>query len=144
MFHFAKQYSVFKCFVSALISLSSDSVFYRADVVAFDFLGHGDSPSPNQSNLYTEKEVHELQYSYLPFILFLAPTRSSRDLHEVQEGEQLHSGSLLWCHTHTAPDEDIEREWTDIMCEGPDIIGHRAQYSCVANISNETTSWISR
>ena len=30
---------------------------YRADVVAFDFLGHGDSPSPDQPNLYTEDEV---------------------------------------------------------------------------------------
>lgn len=30
---------------------------YRVDVVAVDLLGHGDSPAPNQSNLYTADEV---------------------------------------------------------------------------------------
>ena len=30
---------------------------HRVNVVAFDFLGHGDSPSPNQPELYTIDEV---------------------------------------------------------------------------------------
>lgn len=29
----------------------------RLDVVAVDFLGHGDSKAPNQPELYTEEEV---------------------------------------------------------------------------------------
>ena len=29
----------------------------RINVVAFDFLGHGDSPRPNQPELYTADEV---------------------------------------------------------------------------------------
>ena len=29
----------------------------RVNVVAFDFLGHGDSPSPNQPELYTIDQV---------------------------------------------------------------------------------------
>ena len=31
--------------------------FLSADVVAFDFLGHGDSPAPNTPALYTANEV---------------------------------------------------------------------------------------
>ena len=31
--------------------------FLSADVVAFDFLGHGDSPAPNVPALYTANEV---------------------------------------------------------------------------------------
>ena len=32
-------------------------VSFRLDIVAVDFLGHGDSKAPNQPNLYTEEEV---------------------------------------------------------------------------------------
>ena len=32
-------------------------ISFRLDVVAVDFLGHGDSKAPNQPNLYTEEEV---------------------------------------------------------------------------------------
>ena len=30
---------------------------HRINIVAFDFLGHGDSPRPNQPELYTADEV---------------------------------------------------------------------------------------
>ena len=30
---------------------------YSANVVSFDFLGHGDSPAPNNPELYTADEV---------------------------------------------------------------------------------------
>ena len=34
------------------------SIFtYRVDIIALDFLGHGDSPRPNQPELYTADEV---------------------------------------------------------------------------------------
>ena len=32
-------------------------ILIRADIVAVDYLGHGDSPSPNEPNLYTADEV---------------------------------------------------------------------------------------
>ena len=41
-------------------------VFLSADVVAFDFLGHGDSPAPNTPALYTANEVR-----YIISILFV-------------------------------------------------------------------------
>ena len=31
----------------------------RVNIVAFDFLGHGESPRPHQSELYTANEVSE-------------------------------------------------------------------------------------
>ena len=33
------------------------SLSLRVNVVAFDFLGHGDSPSPDQPGLYTIDQV---------------------------------------------------------------------------------------
>lgn len=33
------------------------SLVYRVNIVAFDFLGHGESPRPHQPELYTVNEV---------------------------------------------------------------------------------------
>lgn len=34
-----------------------NKICYSVNIVAFDFLGHGESPRPNQPELYTAEEV---------------------------------------------------------------------------------------
>ena len=34
------------------------------NIVAFDFLGHGESPHPHQSELYTANEVSDMKFVF--------------------------------------------------------------------------------
>lgn len=60
---------------------------HRADVVAIDFLGHGDSPAPNNPQMYTADEVcfKENNCVFIKFFIryYIAPKRSHRGFHEV-------------------------------------------------------------
>lgn len=44
--------------------------FDRVNIVAFDFLGHGDSPKPDQPDLYTANEVSHVSALLNAMLLF--------------------------------------------------------------------------
>ena len=45
---------------------------FRVNVVAFDFLGHGESPHPHQPDLYTANEViNVIGYAIIIMLVFM-------------------------------------------------------------------------